>query len=80
MFGESSETERFVTRYLHAQHADLFFADAAILVEGPPERMLIPSLIRTHYKVLHQSYVTLLEIGGGHARRLRPLIDHLGLF
>lgn len=79
VFGEGTETERFVTRYLRAQHADLFFADAAILVEGPAERMLIPNFIRAHYTVLHQSYVTLLEIGGSHAHRLRPLIDHLGL-
>lgn len=79
VFGEGTETERFVNRYLRAQHADLFFADAAILVEGPAERMLIPNFIRAHYKVLHQSYVTLLEIGGSHAHRLRPLIDHLGL-
>lgn len=78
-FGEGKETERFVTRYLRAQHADLFFADAAILVEGPAERMLIPHFIREHYKVLHQSYITLLEIGGSHAHRLRPLIEHLGL-
>lgn len=79
VFGEGTETERFVTRYLRAQHADLFFADAAILVEGPAERMLIPNFIRAHYRVLHLSYVTLLEIGGSHAHRLRPLIDHLGL-
>lgn len=79
VFGEETETERFVTRYLRAQHSDLFFADAAILVEGPAERMLVPNFIRDHYKVLHQSYVTLLEIGGSHAHRLRPLIDHLGL-
>lgn len=79
VFGEGTETERFVTRYLRAQHADLFFADAVILVEGPAERILIPNFIRAHYKVLHQSYVTLLEIGGSHAHRLRPLIDHLGL-
>ncbi|MDN3577179.1 AAA family ATPase [Chitinimonas viridis] len=79
VFGEGADTEHFVTRYLRAQHADLFFADAAILVEGPAERMLIPNFIRAHYKVLHQSYLTLLEIGGSHAHRLRPLIDHLGL-
>lgn len=45
VFGEGTETERFVTRHLRAQHADLFFADAAILVEGPAERMLIPNFI-----------------------------------
>lgn len=79
VFGSGTDTERFVTRYLRAQHADLFFADAAILVEGPAERMLIPNFIRAHYELLHQSYITLLEIGGSHAHRLRPLIDHLGL-
>ncbi|WP_455153790.1 ATP-dependent nuclease [Brucella anthropi] len=79
VFGPGSETERFVTRYLRAQHADLFFADAAILVEGPAERMLVPNFIRAHYDQLNQCYITLLEIGGSHAHRLKPLIDHLGL-
>lgn len=79
VFGPGSETERFVTRYLRAQHADLFFADAAILVEGPAERMLVPNFIRAHYDKLNQCYITLLEIGGSHAHRLKPLIDHLGL-
>ncbi|AUW57884.1 ATP-dependent endonuclease [Sphingobium sp. SCG-1] len=79
VFGPGSETERFVTRYLRAQHADLFFADAAILVEGPAERMLVPNFIRAHYDELNQCYITLLEIGGSHAHRLKPLIDHLGL-
>lgn len=79
VFGPGSETERFVTRYLRAQHADLFFADAAILLEGPAERMLVPNFIRAHYDELNQCYITLLEIGGSHAHRLRPLIDHLGL-
>lgn len=79
VFGSGSETERFVTRYLRAQHADLFFADAAILVEGPAERMLVPNFIRAHYDELNQCYITLLEIGGSHAHRLKLLIDHLGL-
>ena len=79
VFGPGNETERFVTRYLRAQHADLFFADAVILVEGPAERMLIPNFIRAHYDELNQCYITLLEIGGSHAHRLKPLIDHLGL-
>jgi predicted ATP-dependent endonuclease of OLD family len=79
VFGPGSETERFVTRYLRAQHADLFFADATILVEGPAERMIVPNFIRAHYDELNQCYITLLEIGGSHAHRLKPLIDHLGL-
>lgn len=79
VFGKGDETERFVTRYLESTHCDLFFADAAILVEGPAERMLIPHFIRQHFKKLNESYISLLEIGGSHAHRLRPLIEHLGL-
>lgn len=79
VFGPGNKTERFVTRYLRAQHADLFFADAVILVEGPAERMFVPNFIRAHYDELNQCYITLLEIGGSHAHRLKPLIDHLGL-
>ncbi|HZL41317.1 MAG TPA: AAA family ATPase [Pseudolabrys sp.] len=79
VFGKKDETQRFVTRYLRATHCDLFFADAAILVEGPAERILIPHFIRTHFSTLHQCYITLLEIGGSHAHRLEPLIKHLGL-
>jgi predicted ATP-dependent endonuclease of OLD family len=79
VFGGVSDTKRFVTRYLKATHCDLFFADAAILVEGPAERILVPHFVRAYYPRLRQSYLTLLEIGGSHAHRLRPLIKHLGL-
>lgn len=79
VFGAGGDTARFVKRYLRAQHADLFFADAAILVEGPAERMIVPNFIRHKFEMLSKSYITLLEIGGSHAHRLRPLIDHLGL-
>ena len=41
--------------------------------------MLVPNFIRAHYNELNQCYITLLEIGGSHAHRLKPLIDHLGL-
>lgn len=79
VFGEVNDTQRFVTRYLKATHCDLFFADAAILIEGPAERILLPHFIVREFKELSQSYVTLLEIGGSHAHRLQPLIEKLGL-
>ncbi|WP_341910959.1 AAA family ATPase [Ferrovibrio terrae] len=79
VFGPGDETKEFVTRYLRAQHADLFFADAAILVEGPAERMLVPHFILRHHQFLNQCYITLLEIGGSHAHQLKPLIKHIGL-
>ena len=79
LFGNRDETTRFVSRYLKATHCDLFFADAAILVEGQAERILVPHFIRYRYKHLDRRYVTLLELGGAHAHRLRPLIETLGL-
>ena len=81
IFGGEGPTERFVKRYLKATHCDLFFADGAILVEGPAERILVPHLVdsREEYSYLRRCYVTWLEIGGSHAHRLKPLIEHLGL-
>jgi predicted ATP-dependent endonuclease of OLD family len=79
VFGAGDKTANFARRYLRTTHCDLFFADAAILVEGPAERMLVPHFIRHHYPELNQCYLTLLEIGGAHAHRLEPLLRHLGL-
>lgn len=73
------ETAKFAARYLKTTHCDLFFADAVILVEGPAERLLIPHFIRHHYSDLDRNYISLLEIGGSHAHRLRPLIETLGI-
>lgn len=73
------ETEKFVIRYLNTTHNDLFFADAAILVEGPAERILIPHFIKNHHSILDSCYITILEIGGSHAHRLKPLIEKLGI-
>ncbi len=79
VFGPDDDTRRFVRRYLRATHCDLFFADAAIFVEGTAERMLIPHFIAHHRPRLHACYITLLEVNGSHAHRLRPLIESLGL-
>ena len=78
-FGDNDETSKFATRYLRTTHCDLFFADAAILVEGSAERMLIPHFVRAKFPELDQSYISLLEIGGAHAHRLEPLLNTLGL-
>jgi predicted ATP-dependent endonuclease of OLD family len=78
-FGDGSDTAKFATRYLQTTHCDLFFADAAILVEGPAERMLVPHFIKNKFQELDRNYISLLEIGGSHAHRLKPLIENLGL-
>lgn len=77
-FGKQDDTTKFAIRYLKTTHCDLFFADAAILVEGPAERMLVPHFIK-HDSQLFNSYVSILEIGGSHAHRLQPLIESLGI-
>ena len=80
VFGiKEKETQKFVIRYLNTTHNDLFFADAVILVEGPAERILVPHFIKNENCLLDSCYVTILEIGGSHAHRLKPLIEKLGL-
>jgi len=79
VFGKEDETDKFVTRYLQTTHCDLFFADAAIFVEGSAESMLVPHFIRNHYPELHQRYISILSINGRHSHRLSPLIDKLCL-
>lgn len=79
VFGSEDDTAKFVARYLKSTHCDLFFADAAIMVEGQAERMLIPHFIRKNFEKLNRCYVSILEVGGSHAHRLKSLIEHLGL-
>jgi predicted ATP-dependent endonuclease of OLD family len=81
VFGTDITTKRFVTRYLKVTHCDLFFADAAVLIEGPAERILIPFFVSSlpEFEKLSESYITWLEIGGSHAHRLRDLIEAIGL-
>lgn len=76
VFGDDKKTERFVTRYIKMNHCDLFFADAAILIEGDAERILMPYFI-SKFQHLTQSYVCVLTIGGNHAHRLKPLMEKL---
>ncbi len=80
-FGDAPEAKRFATRYLRVTHCDLLFADAAIFIEGPAERILIPHFIseRSEFAKLSESYITWLEIGGSHAHRLRSLVERIGL-
>jgi predicted ATP-dependent endonuclease of OLD family len=80
-FGADPDTKRFVTRYLRVTHCDLFFADAAVLIEGPAERILVPNFVncRPEFVKLSESYITWLEIGGSHAHKLRSLIEKIGL-
>jgi len=67
----------FLKRYLRLTHCDLFFADAAILVEGAAEKLLLPTMINKTAKRLRTSYLTILEIGGAYAHRFDELLTFL---
>ncbi len=72
-----SESLAFLKRYLRLTHCDLFFADAAILVEGAVEKLLMPSMIERVAGRLRTTYLTILEVGGAYAHRFEGLLSFL---
>jgi len=72
-----SESLAFLKRYLRLTHCDLFFADAAILVEGAVEKLLMPSMIERAAGRLRTVYLTILEVGGAYAHRFEGLLSFL---
>lgn len=66
-----------MTRYIRLTHCDIFFADAVILVEGPAEKILVPSFIKK--SGLDSYYISVIEINGRHAHSFRSLIEKLGI-
>ena len=79
VFGSDDDTARFVKRYLKVNHCNLFFADAAILLEGAAERILLPSFVAKEHPKIAQCFVEYLEIGGAHAHRLKGLLLELAI-
>ncbi|NUB07915.1 AAA family ATPase [Azospirillum sp. Vi22] len=75
----ANPTRDFLERYLKLTHCDLFFADAAILVEGNVERLLLPQMIAKAAHRLQSACLSILEIGGAFGHRFRPLIEFLGI-
>ncbi|TWT46391.1 ATP-dependent nuclease [Botrimarina hoheduenensis] len=73
------ETRRFLQRYLRLTHCDLFFADAAVLVEGAAENLLLPLMVDKAAPALRRSYLTVLEVSGAYAHRFAGLMRFLGL-
>jgi predicted ATP-dependent endonuclease of OLD family len=69
----------FLQRYLKLTHCDLFFADAAILVEGNVERLLLPVMIEKETPSLRSACLSILEVGGAFGHRFKSLIEFLGL-
>lgn len=76
-FGTDEETKQFVTRYIRLTHCDIFFSDAVIFVEGPAEKILVPSFLAK--AELDSYYISVIEVNGRHAHRFRKLIEKLGI-
>ncbi|MDO9528797.1 MAG: AAA family ATPase [Syntrophales bacterium] len=76
---DEKETLDFLKRYLKLTHCDLFFADAAVLVEGTVEKLLLPQMIDKSAQGLKRNYLTVLEVGGAYAHRFASLLEFLGI-
>lgn len=71
------DTLSFLKKYLRLTHCDLFFADAAILVEGAAEKLLMPTMIEKCANRLRSRYLTVLEVGGAYAHQFDELLKFL---
>jgi predicted ATP-dependent endonuclease of OLD family len=78
-YSQNPDERDFLQRYLKLTHCDLFFADAAILVEGNVERLLLPVMIETEAASLRSACLSILEVGGAFGHRFKSLIEFLGL-
>jgi predicted ATP-dependent endonuclease of OLD family len=76
---KTEDPRAFLLRYMKLTHCDLFFADAAILVEGNVERLLLPLMIEKEMPQLKSKYLSILELGGAFAHKFKGLIHFLGL-
>ncbi|WP_311948444.1 ATP-dependent nuclease [Halomonas piscis] len=76
---DPEKAKRFLLRYLKLTHCDLFFADAAILVEGTVEKLLLPKMIEKTAPTLHSKYISILEVGGAYAHRFEGLLSFLNI-
>lgn len=74
-----TRTRQFLLRYMRLTHCDLFFADAAVLVEGNVERLLLPLFIDKCAANLQSRYLSILEVGGAFAYRFRELVEFIGM-
>ncbi len=74
----------FLHKFLTLTHCDLFFADKAILIEGPTERLLMPKMIEKVSEEepllnFNSQYISTVEVGGAHAHHFFEYLDFLEL-
>lgn len=75
--GETAKDDlKFIKKHITFRASDLFFADAAILVEGAAENILLPYFI-SNDNILNKKFITILPINGAHALVYNKLIKLL---
>ena len=81
--GEEAADREFLHQYMTLTRCDLLFADAAILIEGTTERLLLPKMIEKFDAERHANlgalYLSTMEVGGAYAHLFYNLVDFLGL-
>ena len=80
---EETSDLKFLHQYMTLTRCDLLFADAAVLIEGTTERLLLPKMVEK-FDVenrcnLRSLYLSTMEVGGAHAHLFYNLVDFLGL-
>lgn len=81
--GTDSGGREFLHKYMTLTRCDLLFADAAVLIEGPTERMLFPAMAAKIDAVLppeqkiSSRYVSVVEVGGAYAHLFFRLLSFL---
>jgi predicted ATP-dependent endonuclease of OLD family len=76
---QPDDTTSFLQKYLRLTHCDLFFADAAVLVEGASERLLMPLFIEKCAPNLDHCHLSIVEIGGAFAHKFKALVEFLAI-
>ncbi len=69
---------RFIKKHFTLNASDLFFADAAILIEGAAENVLLPYFISQNER-LSRKFITVLSINGAHALVYNNLLKLLNI-
>lgn len=77
--------KHFLHKYLTLTKCDLFFCDKAILIEGPTERILMPTLIDkvdeqlSSELKLKSQFISVIEVGGAYMHHFYKFLDFLEL-
>ena len=81
--GEKDKVREFLHQYMTLTRCDLLFADAAILIEGTTERLILPKMIEKfdveRKSGLGTQYLSIMEVGGAYAHLFYNLVDFLEL-